>query len=151
MKSISNNIQCPVSQEMADEHAIRLTAGINFVVAVVSLYFKNPWVFLFLGFDFALRSFTSGNASILKRLTRFLVVQSGIQKKLVPAAPKKFAAGLGLVFCLIIAIFLLTGMDTAAMIAGGALAFCAFLESVFSYCVGCLVYTYTVLPFRKKS
>lgn len=151
MKAIKNNVQCPVSFETADENAIRIAAGITFIASVAALYFKNPLILLILGFDFSLRALTNGKASIIKQITKFLAIQFRLNKKPVDAAPKKFAAGLGMVFCFLTAALLFLELDIAALIAGGALSLCAFLESGFAFCVGCLVYTYTVIPFMKQS
>ncbi|MCC7467168.1 MAG: DUF4395 family protein, partial [Saprospiraceae bacterium] len=56
------------------------------------------------------------------------------------AAPKKFAAGIGMVFAFAIAGSLFLQWTWTAGILSGVLLFCALLESALSYCVGCVVY-----------
>jgi hypothetical protein len=50
---------------------------------------------------------------------------------------------------LVIATLFLLQLYTASMIVAGILVFLALLEFAFGICVGCILYTYFVLPMYK--
>jgi hypothetical protein len=63
-------------------------------------------------------------------------------------APKMFAARLGLLFSAGAVLFFALSLPVS-LVFGGILLVFATLDSVFDFCVGCLTYTYVVLPFYK--
>jgi hypothetical protein len=147
---IMSDLTCPISDERVDENTTRLVAGITIVITLPALYFIAYPVFVLLGLDFAIRAFTKGDYSLFRNIGKVLSGQLKLPKKPIDAAPKKFAAGVGLAFSLAIAIAQFTGFIKTAWLIGAVLLICAFLESVFAYCVGCVVYTYLVLPLLRK-
>jgi hypothetical protein len=72
----------------------------------------------------------------------FVKYQSSGQK--VPAAPKRFAAGIGFVFSLAIGWTFLSGWTIVTWCLSGMLLVCAVLESGFSICLGCFIYTFVM-------
>lgn len=147
---VMNDLSCPVSADRVDENATRIVAAIVIVVTVTALYSGFYWLSLLLAADFGLRAFTQGNYSLLKNAAKFAVTQLALPPKPVDAAPKKFAAGVGLAFALAIGIAQFFGFTYTAYGIGSVLLLCAFLESAFAYCVGCVVYTYLVLPVLNR-
>lgn len=147
---VMNDLSCPVSADRVDENATRIVAAIVIVITVTALYFGFYWLSLLLAADFGLRAFTLGNYSLLKNVAKFAVTQLTLTPKPVDAAPKKFAAGVGLAFALAISIAQFFGFTYTAYGIGSILLFCAILESAFAYCVGCVVYTYLVLPVLNR-
>jgi len=71
-----------------------------------------------------------------------VIKQLNIKNKPVDRAPKRFAAGVGLVFtAAILAVFLLA-VPLAPMILAVIMALFALLESFFGFCAGCYVYDF---------
>jgi hypothetical protein len=145
------DIICPVSAGKADENITRTVAIFTVLVTTTAIILGNYIIMFLLAADFAIRSFTTGKTSPLKFLsvhtTGFLEIRD---KKLIDAAPKKFAALLGMTFSLLAAIFMVMQFPATALVIASALIFCALLEGVFGYCLGCTVYSILVATLRKN-
>lgn len=148
MKSIFE-ISCPVSSYRINENVVRTAAFFVIILTGLSLYLNNSLLSLLLGFDFALRAFTTGEFSPVKLISKKTTKWLFTKVKLTDAAPKKFAAGIGMTFCLLITIFQILHFTTLASTIGFILIFCALLEGGMGICLGCIVYTYVILPFKK--
>ena len=136
------DIICPVSLVKADENVARTAAVFTVIVTAAALLTGSYIILFLLAADFALRAFSSGSASIIKILAMQAAGVFNLRnKKMIDAAPKKFAALLGMTFSFLAAIFLLFQLPVTALIIGSILIFCAFLEGLFGYCLGCVVYT----------
>jgi uncharacterized membrane protein len=66
-------------------------------------------------------------------------------------APKVFAARLGFIMCCLIVLFLYGGFYTMANLFGGILLLLTALEFGFGFCLGCVIYTFVVLPFYENT
>jgi hypothetical protein len=141
---------CPVSTNRVNENAARASAFFVITIAIIGLYLHSPALFAFLAADFALRAFTNGHYSLLKFGSKKIVTILEIKAKPTDAAPKKFAAGLGMAFSITIALLQVSGYYLAANLTGITLLFCALLEGAFGICLGCIVYTLFILPLGKK-
>lgn len=138
-----------ISKYYIDEHIARLIAAQVIVLIALALVFHWVFILLILTIDFALRAFTyypSPLALSAKIISRFL----NLKPKLVFAAPKKFAAGVGFVFTLVIFILAYFNYFLAAYVVGGILIIFAVLESLFKICMGCYVYNWIVAPMINK-
>ncbi|MBF6598557.1 MAG: DUF4395 domain-containing protein [Fermentimonas sp.] len=140
------NIIIPRNQ--LNENNIRIVALLVVIVTLITLAYS--WIFLavILAIDFALRSFTrvpSPLAFIAKSASRYLK----LKPKHIFAPPKKFAAALGFIFSILIALFLYLNLLIPAYITGLILVLCATLESVFNICLGCYVYNWIVVPLNR--
>ncbi len=144
------NIICPVSNNKINENAARISALLTFITAGIGLYFNSFLVFLFLVADFSIRAFTSQGNSPIRLLTQFIVKKFNIKNKPIDAAQKRFAAELGFILCVAICFFQYFDNYTLTNVLGGVLLFFAFLESAFSFCFGCIIYTYIALPLLRK-
>jgi hypothetical protein len=69
---------------------------------------------------------------------------------MIDKAPKIFAARLGLVMTSVITGLFIFELKVASVIVASILVFFASLEFFFAICVGCMIYTYLILPFYKK-
>lgn len=146
------DIVCPVSGQKADEHVARTAALYTVLITTTALLINSYVMILLLAADFAIRAFSSGRASPLKLLSAQTAGTLNIRnKKLIDAAPKKFAALLGMTFSFIAGVFLFVQLPVAAVIIASMLIFCAFLEGVFGYCLGCVVYTIIASSSGKSS
>lgn len=138
-----------VVKSYLEENTIRFVAVQVVIISTVLIATQSKYLALFLVIDFAIRAFTY-LPSPLAGAAKFLVKQFNLERKPVFAAPKKFAAGVGFVFSLSIFLLLQFELVTAAFVVGGVLVFCAVLESFFKICIGCYVYDWLVVPFRKR-
>jgi len=144
------HITCPASQERANENISRIVAFFVIVTVSLGMYFKSPIMFVILAIDFFIRTFTDGEYSPLKNISKKLSAYLKVPKKEIDAAPKKFAVGMGLVFCIIIAGLLFGQYNLYADVLAVVLLICAGLEGLKGFCLGCIIYTYIVLPFLSK-
>ncbi len=136
------DIICPVSGQKADENIARTTAIFTVLITAAAFLINSYVIMLLLAADFAIRAFSSGSASPLKILATQIAGTLNIRnRKIIDAAPKKFAALLGMTFSLLAGLFMIAQLPVLAAIIASMLIFCAFLEGVFGYCLGCIVYT----------
>lgn len=147
------NFSCPISGHQRDGNAVRVVAGFSLLVALVAIataYLAGavPAAVIvgLLAIDFSIRAFLKPRFSPLAALARGLVSALDLPKKMVDSAPKIFAARIGVVFTVTSTILYAGGLLTAGTVVLVILAVCAFLESVFEFCLGCQVYS--LLPRR---
>lgn len=143
------SISCPISIERVNESVIRIISLQVVLFVSLSIYFQNGFIALFLALDFAIRANSDGKFSLLRQIGNAIAKVFSIQPKLIPAAPKKFAATLGILFSILIALFYAVEFNTIAIVTASLLMICAVLESFFGVCVGCYVYTF-INQFKKK-
>ena len=146
----SQNITCAVSAERVDNNVTRIIAAIVLILAITGVVLQNYFIYLFLTYDFLTRTFLHGRGSLLKLLGKQIVKAFNIKPKPINAAPRKFAAGLGLIFSLSIGILIFLQLIIPSYVVGGILVICAFMESALGFCLGCYVYSYIILPFIKN-
>jgi hypothetical protein len=143
-------IVCPVSDRKTDENVARIAAVLTATITVAAMVANSYLILFLLAVDFALRSFTSGTGSFLKILSGHIAGMLDIRNKShTDAAPKKFAALLGMTFSLLAGLFLVVQLPVAAVITASVLVFCALLEGIFGYCLGCLVYSVLTASEKK--
>lgn len=150
-KSVS--LACPISGSQRDNTIARLIALATLLLATTTralIALEHFWpaaiLMTLLTLDFAIRAFCRPRFSPLATGGRAISMSLGLRKELVDAAPKIFAARIGLLFALVTAIFLFAGFPAAAMVVVTILALCAFLECIFAFCLGCWMYNF--LPTR---
>jgi len=140
---------CPVSNEKTNERLTRLNAFFTVLLASLSFILSTPVFLMFLLIDFFIRAFTKGKYSPLCLLSRTLLSLLKLSEIKIDKAPKIFAARMGFVMTLAITLLFLLNLSIAAMAIAGILIFFATLEFAMGVCVGCMIYTYMVLPFNK--
>ena len=129
---------CPISNERVNERVARLVGALVFVTT--ALYLIHPsfvWLLVLLA-DFTARSFYRPY-SLFAHLAKPLAERMGAPR-IVDAAPKIFAARIGLVMTLGALAALFGGSPLLSQIIIGVMLFCAFMEAGFGYCVGCKFY-----------
>jgi len=143
------NVSSVNTEARVNENVVRLVAGFVLVFALVTI--GTGWAILplYLSIDFFMRAFTTIKppfALAAQQLSKALK----LEVRPIYAAPKKFAAAIGFVFSVTISALLLSGFADTARGVTGVLAVFAMLESVFSICAGCYVYSWVVAPLRDK-
>jgi hypothetical protein len=145
---MKNELECPVDYVTINENKARLTAFFVLVLAVVFL-FTQLWIIpAFLIVDFFTRANNWGKYSLLGILSDAVIKQIGIKNKPTDRAPKRFAAGVGLVFSAAILIFLLLNLAIVSIALAVVIVVFAFLESFVGFCAGCYVYTILKKVYR---
>ncbi|MFZ4544434.1 MAG: DUF4395 domain-containing protein [Saprospiraceae bacterium] len=140
---MQNNIICPVSSERISENIVRKVAFQILALAIIYILLPNPFIPIFLAFDFYIRSFTTAELSLTARIAKWWNNKTKpTDPRLTDRAPKRFAAGIGFAFSVLIGISLLVGFEKTSLILAGILLFCAGMESFLGICVGCHFYTF---------
>lgn len=122
-----------------NEVSARLVAGGVVLMAVVTITFDVRWLTVVLAYGFVARVLTGPRLSPLGQLvTRVVTPALGLEPRLVPGPPKRFAQGIGAAFTLT-AVVLTYGYDRfdMAQLVLGALTVAASLEAFAGYCLGC--------------
>ena len=125
-----------------NEVSARLVAGGVIVMAAATIAFDLRWMTLVLAYGFVARALTGPKLSPLGQLvTRVITPALGIEPRLVPGPPKRFAQGIGAAFT-VTAAWLTFGVDRfdLAQIVLGVLLVPAVLEAFFGFCVGCRLF-----------
>jgi hypothetical protein len=113
-----------------------ITGSIYFIIAITIDYF--------------IRAFTSLQYSPFSWLACQIARLFNLKEIQIDKAPKIFASRVGFLFALA-TVILYYFYPNISLIVGLSLMGFALLESVFNFCVGCVVYSYIVLPIFKES
>lgn len=140
---------CPISDERINERVTRLNALLGILFLITGFATNSIFFFIFLSADFYVRAFTKTKFSPISYVSHQMANTLNLQKKSIDKAPKIFAARIGFLLTLAITVLFLLNFYTAAIIVGGILAFFASLEFALGICMGCVMYTYLILPFYK--
>ncbi len=138
---MKNELECPVDFVSINENKARLTAFFVLGLSVIFLFIQLWIIPAFLVVEFFIRVNNWGKYSLLGILSDELIKQIGIKNKPTDRAPKRFAAGVGLVFAVAILVFLLLNLTIVSIALAVVIAIFAFLESFVGFCAGCYVYT----------
>jgi hypothetical protein len=147
---IMKQLVCPISEEKINERITRINALATVLLTVTGIVFNSPIFIIFLMADFYIRAFTRLKYSPISYLSSKLANALNLNKKPIGKAQKIFAARLGFLMTLVITTLLLLDLGNVAIVVAGILVFLASLEFALGICVGCIIYTYFVLPFYKK-
>lgn len=143
------DLQCPVSFDKVNNSVARIVAAQVIIVSVITLVTNLWWLLLFQVYDFFVRAIDAREYSIYRRIAIPISSALNLPEILVDAAPKRFAAGIGVLFSISISILLFFDLFIPAVVTSILLLVCAFFELTISFCVGCYVYTFFVSPFLK--
>jgi len=144
--SFLDNVICPISNIKVDNNVSRLTVFFNAVLLALFVTTHIPYFVILAAFDYSVRVAGYPQYSPMRWIAA--KIASGLKWSIAlkDQAPKAFAARLGLLFSAGSALFLFSSLPVSLILAGILLVFTT-LDSVFDFCVGCLTYTYVVLPF----
>lgn len=132
---------CPISAQKVSSSAARVNGVIVTGLLAVALFTPAKWVLALLAIDFAIKVFARFRYSPICALSRLIARALRLPTHPVDAAPKRFAAGLGLVFSLTgLVLGPFAGLWAAYTVVVGTFAVCAALEGFGGFCVGCTVY-----------
>ena len=131
---------CPVSFKLIDDTLACI--GSYFVIVFIFVYlFTSQIIFLYiLALDFFIRIYLNKSYSIIFQLSRFVKKILKLDTKTTDEAPKRLAAQFGLLFSVLLIFEVLLELKLAFFITVSILLFCATLEALFAYCVGCKIF-----------
>ncbi|GAB3689253.1 DUF4395 domain-containing protein [Spirosoma flavus] len=133
-------LECPVDGVKVNENKVR-TIAFGVLLTTIAYLLTGFWpLFLFLLIDFSLRALNYGKFSPLARLSDGVIKLLNFPVVPIDQAPKRFAAGVGMVFSVVI--LGLHGLGISAFWVAGVIAIFAALESLAGFCAGCYVYTF---------
>ena len=153
---------CSISKNTVDENVVRLVGFFSLILVIFGFLFSK-WIFLFLSFEFLMKIFPKTlKFSILRQIAIFIMHKIlKIKPKPIGAAPKRFAAGIGFLFSIIIfttiqgEIFCSYDCKSSdyffsivTKILTSIFVIAISLETFFSYCLGCKIYSW--LQFFKN-
>lgn len=144
------NLVCPISEQRVNEQVTRLNAMFTIGITILAMVINSVALLVFMMADFYIRAFTDLKYSPISYVSHSLSNTLSLPVKLIDKAPKIFAARLGFLMSLTITALYILGFHLASYLVAGILVFFAGLEFIFAICVGCLIYTYAVLPFYRK-
>ena len=148
-KYIMKQLLCPISNERINERVTRLNALFGILLVVAGFATNSILFFIFLLADFYTRAFTKAQYSPISYVSSQMVNALHLGKRNIDKAPKIFAARIGFIMTLAVTILFLLNLNIAALVIGGILVFFASLEFALAICMGCIMYTYLILPFYK--
>ena len=124
-----------------DPRGPRFGALVTLVVFAAVLITGSGWLLAAQALAFAAGTFLGVGRSPYGLVYRWLIrPRLGPPAELEPAAPPRFAQGIGLVICVIGVIGYGTGVTALGMAAAAAGLLAAFLNGVFGLCLGCEMY-----------
>jgi hypothetical protein len=127
-----------------DPRGPRYAAGVTSVVFVVVLALSGTpvagWLALAQAAVFAVGSVDPRRTPYAWAYRKLVLPRVGPTTEREPAAPVRFAQGMGLAFALVAAVGYLSGAVVVGVVAAGLALAAAFLNAVFGLCLGCECY-----------
>lgn len=145
-----SKIVCPVSIEKIDSNISRTTIFLNVVLMALFIMNKNPLFIAIVAFDYFIRAVLDVKYSPLRWLAIQLIKPFNFKQKPIDLAQKVFASRLGMLCSVSALLLTILNFNTAALVVASILLALSVLDSVFNFCVGCIIYNYLVYPFYKN-
>lgn len=124
-----------------NEISARLVGAGVLLQCIAFLLFRQWWLLVPLAYGFVARVLTGPTLSPLGQfVTRVVTPRIGANGRLVPGPPKRFAQGIGATLSVGALVSLALGSPGGAVILVAGITFAATLESVFAYCLGCVIF-----------
>jgi hypothetical protein len=140
-----SNLVCPISPETIDKRASRVGAALTATLLVIYAV-TGVWpVLVLVVADYVVRVLTPYRSPIA-RVGAATMKVAGASPKPMNKGPKIFAWRIGFLMA-VVTLVLLPVSPTASAVVAAALAGFNVLDGVFNLCVGCVIYTYLVLPY----
>jgi hypothetical protein len=140
---------CPISQKRVDTHIVRTISALAVLTAVLFLLTNQSFLLFLLFFDYSMRLIRMEKFSPFYQISAFIVKTLKLQPHKSDEAPKRFALILGWSMTLLMVLFYLFSLSFLVYALVVILLFCATLETLFNFCIGCKIYPY-VASFQKS-
>lgn len=144
-----SQLVCPISDQKIDSNVSRVTVFLGAILIALYVVTQDPEYMVVLAIDYGIRAFWDVHYSLLLWLARGIVKVLRVPERKIDLAPKLFASRLGFM-CAAASVVLSYSLFQMVSI-GIAIMFLSLtlLDSVFNFCVGCLIYHYLVFPLRR--
>ncbi len=139
---------CPISQKRVDTHIVRIISAIASLTALLFLLTNQSFLIFLLLFDYSMRLMRMEKFSPFYQVSVFIVKVLKLQPHKSDEAPKRFALILGWSMTVFMILFYFFSFIYALYALVAILLFCASLEAIFDFCIGCKMYPY-VASFQK--
>jgi hypothetical protein len=124
-----------------DPRGTRFAAWITTAVLAAVLVTGSGWLLAAQALVFAVGALAGMRRAPYGLIFRYLVApRLGRPAEREPAAPPRFAQGVGLVFAIVGTVGYLTGLTPLGIVATAAAFAAAFLNAAFGFCLGCELY-----------
>jgi hypothetical protein len=125
-----------------NETSARLVAAGVVVMCASFLLTRSAWILVPLAYGFVARVLTGPTLSPLGQVvTRVLTPSLHLEHRFVPGPPKRFAQGIGATLSVGAVIAWFAGASGLSLLLVTAILVAATLESVFAFCLGCVIFT----------
>ncbi len=131
-------VGCPLSLKQMNNCSARINAGLAVGLIIISLFWINIWIPLFLTLDFFILGFlekTSLRSLVAKKITKKFKIGT-----MVNAGPKLFAAKIGFWASLTITLCVLFNWIATYYFVAGIITAAAGAEAIFEFCLGCKIF-----------
>ena len=132
---------CPISRRRVDTNLFRI---ISMQVALYTIALiitaESFWAYYVLFFDFTVRALRRDELSPFNMIATLMIKSFNVTPKMSDEAPKRFALYLGVFSSFVLVVGSIGGMNFFVTVASSVIIFCALLESMFDFCVGCKIY-----------
>jgi hypothetical protein len=136
---------CPISPESINKRASRIGAALTALLLVLYAFTGFWLVLVLVVLDYVVRVMTPYQAP-MAALATWVAKAFGIKPKLMNKGPKIFAWRVGFLMAIVSLALVPISPEASIIVALGLAAFNV-LDGVFNLCVGCVIYTYVVLPY----
>ena len=143
------DIICPISTKRIDSNVSRLTIFLNVIIMAVFLVTLNPVFILVVAVDYFIRAALDLRYSPLRLIASGGAQTLGLKKHPIDLAPKIFASRLGFICALSAFVLILMDYTFVSMSVAGLLMILSIMDSIFNFCIGCIIYHRLVFPFFK--
>jgi hypothetical protein len=123
-----------------DVRGPRFAAAVTTLVLIVILLTANAWIALAQTVVFAIGALSARHAPYGAVFRTFVAKRLGPPREFEPAAPVRFAQGVGAVFGLVATMGYFTGASAVGYVGAGGALVAAFLNAAFGVCLGCEMY-----------
>lgn len=137
---MSSTVFCPISFHKIDENVARWNGLFTTILIISTGITGSVLPLLFLIIDFFIRSIPKPEYSLLAIISKNITQVLKQKKQPINAGPKIFAARIGLLFSVLSSVFLISGLEVAALVTLIIFGVCAFLEASIGFCVACKIY-----------
>jgi len=138
---ISMAAYCPIGPSNVDQTIVRGVAFLTLCSVAIFLAYDLDFILVYLLFDFFMRGFLSRKLSVFVWLAQRFARAFACKIEPVNAEPKVFAARIGFIACLLVLICKGLDLGVLAYSLSTVLMLAAAMESFFSVCLGCHIYT----------
>lgn len=108
---------------------------------IAFLVFRQWWLLVPLAYGFVARVLCGPTLSPLGQVvTRVITPRLGATERLVPGPPKRFAQGIGATLSVGASVAWAVGAPGLSLVLVASIAAAAMLESVFAFCLGCVIF-----------